>query len=63
MVALLRTAHPDLTIFDPLPFLCDEQYCYGIRDKKLLYRDNNHLSIDGSLYLGEAFAETMHGKL
>jgi len=44
-----------LRVFDPLPYLCNATACYAIRDGHLLYRDGNHLSAAGSMYLGEKF--------
>ena len=44
-----------LRIFDPLPYLCDANACYAMRDGHLLYRDDNHLSAVGSDYLGGDF--------
>ena len=31
--------------------LCDEEYCYGRDESRLLYVDDNHLSIRGALYV------------
>jgi len=31
--------------------LCDERYCYGIREGKLLYRDADHLNRFGAEYV------------
>lgn len=44
-----------LTVFDPFPYLCDATACYAMRDGHLLYQDDNHLSSEGSVYLGEKF--------
>lgn len=38
-------------ILDPLPYLCDEEYCYGSIDGRPLYSDDNHLSQYGSKFL------------
>mgnify|MGYP006191794883 FL=1 len=38
-------------ILDPLPYLCDEQRCYGSRDGKPLYYDDDHLSEYGNRLL------------
>jgi hypothetical protein len=40
--------YKDVTIFDPEDLYCDEEYCYAIRYGTLLYRDDDHHSIDGS---------------
>lgn len=44
-----------LRVFDPFPYLCDATACYAMRDGHLLYEDDNHLSSEGSDYLGEKF--------
>ena len=38
-------------ILDPLPYLCDEQRCYGSRNGKPLYYDDDHLSEYGNRLL------------
>ncbi|MES2825943.1 MAG: acyltransferase family protein [Pseudomonadota bacterium] len=39
---------PEVVVFDPSPFFCDKNDCYGAMDGGVLYRDDNHLSINGS---------------
>ena len=46
---------PNVKVLDPLPALCDENYCWAIKDKKMLYRDGHHLNATGAVYLGEYF--------
>ncbi len=46
---------PQLRVFNPADYLCDDSWCYAQRDGKLLYRDNNHLSYEGSLYFSDKF--------
>ena len=40
---------PDVTVYDPSADLCDERYCWAMRDGKLLYHDADHLTDEGSL--------------
>ncbi|MEO7793560.1 MAG: SGNH hydrolase domain-containing protein, partial [Thermoanaerobaculia bacterium] len=40
---------------DAPSYLCDAELCWAMRDGRLLYRDRDHLSTDGSLYLGQKF--------
>lgn len=42
-------------ILNPLPYLCDEKYCYGSRNGRPLYYDDNHLSEYGNKYLVPMF--------
>ncbi|HUK04753.1 MAG TPA: SGNH hydrolase domain-containing protein, partial [Burkholderiales bacterium] len=39
---------PDLAVYDPIASLCDARRCYLMRNGVLLYRDNHHLSVNGS---------------
>jgi peptidoglycan/LPS O-acetylase OafA/YrhL len=47
---------PELHVFDPLPYLCDDQWCYAIRNGDLLYADDNHLNREGSTLFAGKFA-------
>jgi peptidoglycan/LPS O-acetylase OafA/YrhL len=42
---------PRLRVMDPMDVLCDEQECRAIIDGVLMYRDQDHLSIEGSIFL------------
>ena len=44
---------PKFKVFDSAAELCDEQYCWAMKDGKILYRDDVHLSIQGSEYLAQ----------
>ena len=46
---------PSVKVLDTLPAFCDDDYCWAVKDKKLLYRDQDHLNETGSIYLGEYF--------
>jgi peptidoglycan/LPS O-acetylase OafA/YrhL len=45
----LRKAEADcgITLLDPVNYLCDDAYCYGSRQTKPLYYDDDHLSVEG----------------
>ncbi len=47
---------PNVWLFDPLPYLCDERDCYVARNGKLLYGDMSHLSVAGSQLVGLALS-------
>ena len=51
----VRRQLPALNIFDPLPSLCDEQWCFATRGGQLLYMDHHHLSRAGSLFFADTF--------
>lgn len=44
-------------ILDTTPYLCDNEYCYGSKDKRPLYFDGNHLSEYGNRFLIPMFNE------
>lgn len=44
-------------ILDPLPYLCDDQVCYGSKNGIALYEDDNHLNLNGSALLIPMFAK------
>ena len=55
VIFTMKKEFSGLGVFDPFPYLCDATACYAMRDGRLLYQDDNHLSAEGSAYLGEKF--------
>jgi peptidoglycan/LPS O-acetylase OafA/YrhL len=49
----VRQHVPALHVFDPLPYLCDQEFCFAMRNGELLYRDSDHLSRAGSLFFAD----------
>ena len=47
--------------FSPFSELCDNAYCYAIKDRSLHYFDNDHLNRDGALLLVDAFRRALPG--
>lgn len=50
-------------ILDPLPYLCDDQYCFGSRNGRPLYFDDDHLSEYGNKYLVPMFEQVFRDQL
>jgi peptidoglycan/LPS O-acetylase OafA/YrhL len=50
---------PDVRIWSPLDALCPERRCPAVLGGRLLYRNRNHLTIDGSALLAPAMAPTL----
>ncbi|MGB7649816.1 MAG: SGNH hydrolase domain-containing protein, partial [Gallionella sp.] len=44
---------PTVQVFDAAAQLCDDNWCWAMKDGKMLYRDDDHLSIEGSRYLAK----------
>jgi hypothetical protein len=51
----MKKDFPGVGVFDPFPYLCDALACYAMRAGHLLYRDDNHLSAAGAVYLSGKF--------
>lgn len=50
---------PEVRVFDPTDALCDDKYCWVMKDGQMLYRDNNHFSLAGSRYIARFFGAAM----
>ena len=51
IVTQILSKFPEVKVLDPLSVLCDDMYCWAIKENKMLYRDNNHLNEVGAEYL------------
>ncbi len=63
LTAKVLAEFPQVIVFDPTKYFCDEEKCQGIKDGKLLYRDGDHLSVDGSKYLAKYLAPVIREHL
>lgn len=45
----LSKKYQNINIIDPISVFCDDKYCYAIKDGKMLYADDDHHSVDGSI--------------
>jgi hypothetical protein len=61
--ALRRIAarYPGVVLWSPRDRLCPRQRCMAVIDGKLLYRNREHLTLDGSALLAPAFAPIVAG--
>ncbi len=48
-------------VFRPYDFLCDKEFCSAFKNREILYRDDNHLSENGSLFLLPFLREFFNG--
>ncbi|MDD5214628.1 MAG: acyltransferase family protein [Methylococcales bacterium] len=48
---------PQVIVWDTTGAFCDETNCWAVKDRQMLYRDSDHLSEVGSLYLGNYLNE------
>ncbi|RJG09407.1 acyltransferase family protein [Massilia cavernae] len=57
VVDALMKEFPMVERFRPTPYLCDAKLCWVMKDGELLFRDKDHLSYEGDLFIGKKFAE------
>ena len=57
LVAGLLAEFPDSAFFRTTDLMCDDKLCWAMKDGNLLYRDTNHLSYEGDLYIGARFGQ------
>jgi peptidoglycan/LPS O-acetylase OafA/YrhL len=55
----LLKKNPEVTILNTAPLFCDEKNCSMEKNGKVLYRDDTHLNIEGSRYIGKFIADEM----
>ena len=51
--------HPEVRVVDSNDYLCNGQVCPVVRDGHSMFKDENHLSYSGSLYLGHAMRSAL----
>lgn len=52
---------PQVQVFDAAEVLCDDKFCWAVRDGKMLYRDDDHLSLDGSELIAKGLTPLLRG--
>ena len=58
----LLKKNKEVSVINTVPLFCNEKNCTMEKDGKLLYRDDQHLNIEGSRYIGKFIAEEMKKK-
>jgi peptidoglycan/LPS O-acetylase OafA/YrhL len=51
LVAAVLKDYPAVRVFDAAAQLCDEQWCWAMKEGRMLYLDDDHLSLDGARLL------------
>jgi hypothetical protein len=59
LVSEVKAQHDELIIIDPEPLFCDNTECSGYRDGQLLYFDDDHLSVSGSLRIAPLILDAL----
>jgi peptidoglycan/LPS O-acetylase OafA/YrhL len=56
-ISVVLSKHPEVRVIDPNAFLCEADACKVVRDGHTMFKDENHISYAGSLFLGQAMLE------
>ncbi len=52
---------PEVQVFDAAKTFCDEKFCWALLEGKMLYRDDDHLSVDGSELVAKGLTPLLRG--
>jgi peptidoglycan/LPS O-acetylase OafA/YrhL len=56
-LAFVAKTHANVKLVDTAKYLCPSEVCTMAMDGKILYRDNNHLNLNGTRYVAKKFLE------
>ena len=59
IVSVLKD-YPSIMVFDSAEQLCDQQWCWTIKNEKMMYRDDDHLSLDGAKLQARELLKLLH---
>ena len=59
-LAEVVSRHPNSRLAEMTDFFCDADTCYAMRDEKILYTDDNHISATAARDLARFFARDMN---
>jgi peptidoglycan/LPS O-acetylase OafA/YrhL len=59
VVASVLKEFPTVKLFDAAAQFCDDKWCWAMKDGKILYRDGDHLSQQGSRIIGKELAKLL----
>jgi hypothetical protein len=51
--------YSNVSVLDPEDLFCDEDNCFVVIDGKMMYADDDHLSVNGSAYQAKKFVEQL----
>ncbi|HEY6093488.1 MAG TPA: acyltransferase family protein [Gallionellaceae bacterium] len=51
--------YPTVKIYDAAAELCDDDKCWAMKEGKMLYRNDDHLSIEGSRYIAKGLVNML----
>ena len=60
LVVSILNDYPKVKVFDAAEHLCDNTKCYGMLNGKILYRDNDHLSLEGGKLISKELIKLLN---
>ena len=58
-IAQTSRKYPFAVILDPKDLYCDDESCYAVKDGLMLYADDDHHSVDGSMVQAKYFEDAI----
>ena len=49
----------DVTVIDPIDYMCDQDRCYSYKNNNFLYADDDHFSVFGSNYVAKRMKDIL----
>lgn len=62
-IRTFAAARPGIALIDPVPALCDQQRCRSVLDGRAIFKDETHLTYEGSILLGERLTPQLNAAL
>lgn len=62
LVLSILKDYPNVKVLNTEDILCDNENCYGIKDGKILYRDSDHLSLEGGKLISKELIKLLNLK-
>lgn len=59
LVTRVAKDYPNVTLFDAAAPFCDDTWCWAMKDRQMLYRDDDHLSVEGSKFLAKELIKVL----
>ena len=60
LVFSILNDYPKVKVLNTADILCDNKSCHGMLDGKILYRDNDHLSLAGGKLLSKELIKLLN---
>lgn len=60
IMSMVKNDYPSVQLIDTAAQFCDQEWCWAMRDGKVLYRDDDHLSLEGARMVATELVKRLH---